>query len=457
VSNIVLDPGAGGATLGTDTVTGIDYQKVKIAVGADGTVPVSVSSTAPLPVTGTLAGITGNVTVVQGVGANLNVDVANFPGTQPISGTTTANQGTPNSTANSWPITITDATHGPAAVKAASTAAVATDLALVVAISPNNTVPISAAALPLPTGAMGATGGTVGLVAGVAAIGSVTVTGTPAISGTVTANQGTANTAANAWPAKITDGTNVGAVKAASTAAVAADPALVVAISPNNTVGVTGTLTGVTTVSTVSTVSTVAAVTAITNALPAGTNTIGKVDILGNAGAIMDAVITAATAPANGLATLVECVTTPPALTTGQSVMAQCDYQGNTFVQPYRRSNVKAATGTFTSATATALLAAQASGIFADLGSISITQGLGATANAYFSVNVSDGTNTYKFNMFSNFSVSTTPTGTQPISLVFYPPIPATTAATAWTVAVSSATDTPTVNVTATFYLQKAS
>lgn len=40
---------------------------------------------------------------------------------------------------------------------------------------------------------------------------------------------------------KITDGTNTAAVKAASTAAVAADSALVVAVSPNNPVAVTGT------------------------------------------------------------------------------------------------------------------------------------------------------------------------------------------------------------------------
>jgi len=51
----------------------------------------------------------------------------------------------------------------------------------------------------------------------------------------VTAAQGTAAAAAGGWPAKVTDGTNVAAVKAASTAAVAADPALVVAVSPNNT------------------------------------------------------------------------------------------------------------------------------------------------------------------------------------------------------------------------------
>ena len=51
----------------------------------------------------------------------------------------------------------------------------------------------------------------------------------------VTANQGTANTLANAWSEKITDGTNGPvAVKAASTGAGAADPSLVVAFSPNS-------------------------------------------------------------------------------------------------------------------------------------------------------------------------------------------------------------------------------
>lgn len=49
----------------------------------------------------------------------------------------------------------------------------------------------------------------------------------------VTANQGTANTAANGWFTKVTDGTSTAAVKAASTAALAADPSLVIALSPN--------------------------------------------------------------------------------------------------------------------------------------------------------------------------------------------------------------------------------
>jgi hypothetical protein len=80
------------------------------------------------------------------------------------------------------------------------------------------------------------------------------------------------------------------------------------------------------------TITTVSAVTAITNALPAGSNTIGKVDILGNAGATLDAVITAASAPTNALATLVVYNSTPPTLTTGQSVAVQADTTGSTYV-----------------------------------------------------------------------------------------------------------------------------
>lgn len=84
----------------------------------------------------------------------------------PISGTVTSNQGTPAAAANRWPVTVSDGTNSMptmdavaraglqkltdgtsiAAVKAASTAAVAVDPALVVAISPNNTIPISMAA-----------------------------------------------------------------------------------------------------------------------------------------------------------------------------------------------------------------------------------------------------------------------------------------------------------------------
>jgi hypothetical protein len=257
--------------------------------------------------------------------------------TQPISATslplptgaaTSANQ----TTLGNQTTKINDGTNT-ATVKSASTAAVAADTALVVAISPNTpivasnpsvsatgssppaqatsiggsvttaapsyttgqlsslslntagglrvdgssvTQPVSAASLPLPTGAATETTlssiNTKTLAAGQAAMASsspvviasnqtaIPVTdngGSLTVDGTVTATQGTAASLAGYWPVrvtdgtntmptgdavgraifeKITDGTNTATIKAASTAAVAADPALVVAISPNNTI-----------------------------------------------------------------------------------------------------------------------------------------------------------------------------------------------------------------------------
>ncbi len=133
-------------------------------------------------------------------------------------------------------------------IKAASTAPVATDTALVVAISPNT------GSLPLPTGAatsalqtsgnttltaisgqlpsaLGAKTTANSLAVNIASDQTVPVSGTVTVAST-TANQGTAAATASAWPIKVTDGTNVAAVKAASTAPVATDPAIVVAISP---------------------------------------------------------------------------------------------------------------------------------------------------------------------------------------------------------------------------------
>jgi hypothetical protein len=130
------------------------------------------------------------------------------------------------------------------------------------------TMAISAASLPLPAlaatstkqpaiGTAGTASADVITIQGIASMTALKVDGsavTQPVSGTVTTNQGTANTAANRWPVyisdgtntmptgdavarailhKITDGTNTAAVKAASVAALPADPSLVVAISPN--------------------------------------------------------------------------------------------------------------------------------------------------------------------------------------------------------------------------------
>lgn len=89
----------------------------------------------------------------------------------------------------------------------------------------------------LPTGAN--TIGSIASINNALPVGSNTIGG---VTQSGTWNIGTLSTISNALPAgtntlgniKITDGTNTAAVKAASTAAVATDPALVVAISPNN-------------------------------------------------------------------------------------------------------------------------------------------------------------------------------------------------------------------------------
>ena len=199
-TSLVITPG--GSTLASVAVSGSITGNQGTAAALAGAWPVEITDgtnvlgTATHPVrvdpTGTTTQpVSGTVTAQQAVAANLLA---------------TATQGPANTVANAWPEKITDGTNT-AAVKAASTAAVATDPALVVAVSPNNTIPISAASLPLPTGAATS--------ANLTTLGSQTT--------------------------KINDGTNTAAVKAASTPAVVTDPALVIAVSPNNVVAVSAT------------------------------------------------------------------------------------------------------------------------------------------------------------------------------------------------------------------------
>jgi hypothetical protein len=182
-----------------------------------------------------------------------------------------------------------------------------------------------------------------------------------------------------------------------------------------------------------------------TTAAVASAAGVQKVGIVGNAGATLDATVTAGTAPTNGIAGLAVNNTTAPALTTGQSVAHQCDYQGSLFVKPYRRGQTVSKGTTCTTTAATTVLAAQAAGIFADITSLIIT-----TNAVNFSVTLSDGTKSYTYNLPGG---SNTGTGSQ-LSISFVAPLPASTAATAWTLTMSSAN---TVNVTIVAALQLAS
>lgn len=72
MTDVVLNPGVGGATLHTDTVGGVDTQIVKIGFAAAGVSPVLVSSANPFPTT------VSNFPAIQ------NVAVTNFPANQTV-------------------------------------------------------------------------------------------------------------------------------------------------------------------------------------------------------------------------------------------------------------------------------------------------------------------------------------------------------------------------------------
>lgn len=210
--------------------------------------------------------ITRSIYVIPGNGAQSqpSMDAVARPGFQKITdgntvvgvdaGTTSINvniakDSTPAATTG-LPVTLTSSDLTTVVgVKAASTAAVATDPAIVVAISPNNGVTLS-------------TGAAVKVTDG-------------------TNFQPTGDAAARAIFVKNTDGTNTGAVKAASTAAATTDPAQVVAVSPNNVVKVGDGTTSlvIKAASTAAVAGDTSAVVALSpnSPLPAGSSVIGTV------------------------------------------------------------------------------------------------------------------------------------------------------------------------------------
>lgn len=216
----------------------------------------------------------GRSVIVEGIVSGVAVPVSGtfFQATQPVSGTVTANQGTANTKANAWTTELTDGTNGPAAVKAASIAAVAADPALVVAVSPNN---------------------------------SVAVTGTffqatQPVSGTVTANAGTGtfNIQANA---SVNLAQVAGATVNTGNGTAAGSPRVAIA-SDNTAFSV--------------------------NAAQSGNWT---ARVVGNAGAIFDAAQNAV-APANEVVVGGTYNTTIPALTAGNSSQIQVDSTGSSYV-----------------------------------------------------------------------------------------------------------------------------
>jgi hypothetical protein len=142
----------------------------------------------------------------------------------------------------------------------------------------------------------------------------------------------------------LTDGTNTTAVKAASTAAAAADPSAVVALSPNSPLP-----TGSNTIGSLTANQSVNVAQIAGSATATAATGVQKVGVVGNAGATTDATLAAGTAPTNGYGTLGQYNTSQPAPTNGQTLSLQTDQAGNLLRFPGVQTKTGAA---WTSATA---------------------------------------------------------------------------------------------------------
>lgn len=137
--NVLITPGS-GATIASDDVSGVQFQKVKLDGGGDGlSVPLVIDVTYGVP--SDVKRVAGNVTVVQATATNLKVDASGVAvpitdnsgsltvdapvgtpvfvrlsdgsaaiTTLPVSGSVTGAQGTAAANAGAWPTKISDGT-----------------------------------------------------------------------------------------------------------------------------------------------------------------------------------------------------------------------------------------------------------------------------------------------------------------------------------------------------------
>lgn len=132
-------------------VTNIGSVEAFVAVtGASATAATTNGMSFPAGYSTTLQLNPGNFIAAVTASSSTSLRVTFISGTAPIAwsggsggggGGGTVTQGNAGSNAQAWWVLIGDTTHGPAAVKAASTAPVATDPSLVVALSPNSVNP----------------------------------------------------------------------------------------------------------------------------------------------------------------------------------------------------------------------------------------------------------------------------------------------------------------------------
>lgn len=203
MSNIILNAGAGGSTLATDLVAGIDYQKVKVTFSTDGVAPTSVDASHPLPVvqTGALPAGANVIGAVTQSGGPWTDNLTQLAGTAVDVNSGVKSAGT---------LRVVLATDQPSLTNA-----------LAVAQSGSWSIVNISGTVSLPTGAStsakqpalgtaGAAAADVITVQGIAAMTPLKVDGsgvTQPVSGTVTANQGTAAAGSAAWPVNLVEDT----------------------------------------------------------------------------------------------------------------------------------------------------------------------------------------------------------------------------------------------------------
>lgn len=171
----------------------------------------------------------------------------------------------------------------------------------------------------------------------------------------------------------------------------------------------------------------------------------------GSTGGTMDAA-PAGAQPARYLGVSGTYNTSATAPANGQIEPLQLDSGANLFVNHIRRSMLAAKATTIASSSgATTVVTAPGANVFADLVLLVITC-TGTATNTASTATLSDGTASYIFDL--NTGGTTTFTQGSLINIIFDPPLPATSSATAWTIALSSAAIT--VHITTNAILQKA-
>ena len=459
----------------TNGITGIvNGQYSRISVDDRGSVRVAAGQ-APLNIiindTANSVGIKGASTAPVATDPSLVVALSpNSTLPLPTGGSTSALQTTGNTSLSSID------TKTPAlgqALAAASTPVVLTAAQITTLTPPTNigyALDTSVNSLLKPTSTLAAVT-TVTTVSAVTAITNALPTGTNTIGNTNL-------TLATAQFNKITDGTNTAAVKAASTAALATDPAIVVAISPNNTLPVSLAGNQATNLTQVAGVAIAqghgVAATAIRVELPTdgtgvvglntGANIVGKVGIdqttqgttnfvtenltqvggtaiivTGKVGSLptQGAEVSGVAATANPVQTGGLAQTTlPAAVATTQVVKAMFDKFGRqVMVSGTIRDLVGRVSVTATTTASQTLLAAGGAGVFNDISSITISS-LTALANQ---VNLLDGaTIVWTGVIGATGGNAQTPMASQ----TFSPPLPQATANTAWNITMSNAQNT---------------